>query len=186
MKERSPAINLLPRDPFYETPAGKLLSWGTNVGKYVLMFTQLVVLVSFAARFTLDRQLTDLNTSILQHAALVDSYGQLEEDVREIQTKTAFIKQYAGQQHAGDYLLALSTITPVGVKLSNIQFGTQQIGIAGIAQDTTSLSQFIVNMQAVPEFANISVGDIKNSDSNEFGLKFGITISLIPPGSQKK
>ncbi len=186
MKLRSPAINLLPRDPFYNTPVGQVLSWSMNVGKYILMFTQLIVLLSFAARFTLDRQLTDVNTSIVRHASVVDSYGELESIVRGIQQKTAFIKQFDDQQHAGDYLLQLSKITPQGIKLKGIQFGTQQINISGMSRDTTSLSQFIVNMQAIPAFSNISVGDIRNSESNEPGLQFSINITLNTQTSKKK
>lgn len=186
MKLQTPAINLLPRDPFYETPVGKLLGWAMNVGKYILMFTQLVVLLSFAARFTLDRQLTDLNTSIVRNVGIIDSYGELENIIRSIQQKTTFIKQYSSLQHPGDFLLLLSKATPTGVRLKGVQFGTQQIGITGTTLDASSLSQFIVNLQSIPEFSNISVGDIKNNESNDPGLQFTINIVLSAQGTKKK
>jgi hypothetical protein len=59
-------VNLLPKDPFLSTSLGKLLQWSLTVGRYLVIFTELIVVSSFAARFSLDRQVTDLNASILQ------------------------------------------------------------------------------------------------------------------------
>ena len=65
------SINLLPQDPFYETPIGRVMAWASTVGRYLVIFTEVVVIFSFASRFKLDRDLTDLNATILQNHLLL-------------------------------------------------------------------------------------------------------------------
>jgi hypothetical protein len=53
-------VNLLPQDPFFETVFGRFLKWALSIGRYIVIFTELIVILSFASRFTLDRMVTDL------------------------------------------------------------------------------------------------------------------------------
>ena len=80
-------INLIPEDPFFKTPMGRTLNWSLNIGRYILIFTLLVVILSFGSRFVLDRRLTDLNEAIYQKQLIIESQAQLEKDFRLAQAK---------------------------------------------------------------------------------------------------
>ena len=79
MKKQPAAItiNLVPKDPFFATIPGRVLKWALSAGRYIVIFTELVVIISFATRFTLDRQVTDLNDTITSKEAIINSYGAL-------------------------------------------------------------------------------------------------------------
>jgi hypothetical protein len=80
-------INLIPRDPFFDTAMGRTLQWAISIGRYIVIFTQIVVILSFAARFTLDFQLTNINKSITQNYSTIESFGDLEKDFRLAQAQ---------------------------------------------------------------------------------------------------
>ena len=80
-------INLLPKERWETGVLGKLLKWALNIGRYVVVFTELVVIGAFLYRFGLDRQLTDLKEEIGQKQALVESFGDFEAKFRDLQEK---------------------------------------------------------------------------------------------------
>ncbi|NCN24447.1 MAG: hypothetical protein GW945_03125, partial [Candidatus Pacebacteria bacterium] len=103
-------INLVPRDPFYETAIGKTLRWALSAGRYIIIFTELIVIISFAARFTLDRQLTDLNSDIERKKSVILSYGTLESDIRTIQSKITDYTELEQTKNMADVFEQLSAV----------------------------------------------------------------------------
>jgi hypothetical protein len=57
-------INLLPKEEFEKKPLGKFLVWALSIGRYIVIFTELIVILAFLSRFKLDRDLADLNQSV--------------------------------------------------------------------------------------------------------------------------
>lgn len=168
------AINLLPEDPFFSSIAGRTMRWAVGVGRYLVIFTELIVILSFLARFSLDRQLTDLNTAILQKESIVKSFGDLETRITTVQDK---ITQYQQLQQSKDLTLAfpaLSSITPQGITLRTLAITPTQVSITGIAQSQNSLNLLINNIQFSPEFFNVRVNRIESQDDDAEGLLFQI------------
>ena len=64
------AINLLPKDSFESSWAGRVLSWALAFGKWTVIVTQLVVIGAFLFRFGYDRKLTDLRRSLEEEAGI--------------------------------------------------------------------------------------------------------------------
>jgi hypothetical protein len=64
-------INLLPREEFEKKPIGKFLTWALSIGRYIIIFTELIVILAFLSRFKLDRDLSDLNQSIREKQAVI-------------------------------------------------------------------------------------------------------------------
>ncbi len=98
------SVNLLSKDPFSESFVGKILMWALSIGRYIVVFTELVVILSFLSRFTLDRQMTDLNSKINQQLLIVESYGGLEENFRSIQDKLSFVRSQTEKTNIEDVL----------------------------------------------------------------------------------
>ena len=48
------SINLLPKSDFEASFWGKFLKWGVSSGRYLVILTELVVIVAFLSRFKLD------------------------------------------------------------------------------------------------------------------------------------
>lgn len=191
--KKAPAItiNLLPKDPFFETTLGKILKWALSIGRYIVIFTELVVILSFVTRFNLDRQVTDLNTAIAQKQTIIESYGSLEDEVRQTQTKISQYLQIEQTANLAEVFPELSTITPKDVRLDELNIQPDRVMLSGVTGSQTSLSLLITNIQLSPYFRNVSVDQIENGDSRDPGFHFQISaaigepVAAVAPAAQK-
>jgi Tfp pilus assembly protein PilN len=166
-------INLVPKDPFFSTIVGKVLKWSLSAGRYVVIFTELVVIMSFIARFTLDRKVTDLNSSINQKKQIILSYGDIEENFRTAQEKISQYKQTEQETNIVDTFANLSKIMPDGITLNELAIKPTSVIISGKTLSQTSFNLLINNLQISPNFSKIDVGEIESSNE-EPGLSFRI------------
>ena len=65
------SVNLLTQDDFSSSPIGKVFLWALSVGRYIVVITELIVILSFLSRFKLDRDLTDVNEAIEKQKAII-------------------------------------------------------------------------------------------------------------------
>ena len=63
-------INLLSKKDLEEKALGRFLKWSLSFGRYIIVGTEIIVLIAFFSRFKLDRQLTDLHEAINQKGVL--------------------------------------------------------------------------------------------------------------------
>lgn len=177
MKNKSVAIdiNLVPRDPFFETALGKSLQWALTAGRYIVMFTELVVVLSFASRFYLDRQITDLNQSIFQQVSIVEASQSFEEQFREVQAKIEQYQQIEQTENIVDIFPALSEVIPDGVELAELAIFPDRVALSGVVRSQLSLNVLINNLQLSPNFTNVVVGTIESQGSSTPGFAFRLS-----------
>jgi Tfp pilus assembly protein PilN len=168
------SINLLPKDPFFESILGRVLQWALSGGRYVVIFTELVVIISFAARFTLDRQVTDLNQALHQKESIIDSYGELEANFTAAQTKITSYNQLAQENNSTEVFTHLQAVTPDGISLSGLSIRPTSVTIAGNTLSQSAFNIFINNLQLSTNFHNVSVDRVESADRNTPGLSFRI------------
>lgn len=173
------SINLIPKDPFFHTPLGRALQWALSAGRYIVIFTELIVIISFAARFTLDRQITDLNSTILDQQSLIEGYGQLESDFRVAQAKIENVKEIEQDVNIVDVFERLSEVTPQDVTLSQLSIRPDSILVTGKTLSQSSFNLLVNNLQLSPRFNNVSVSKVESESSGSPGLNFTITAKTI-------
>lgn len=168
-------INLVPQDPFFESILGKTLRWALSIGRYIVIFTELLVILSFVARFTLDRQLTNLNDAIHQKEVVINSYGDLEENVRLTQAKIDQYQQIKQQSNPVEIFPELTRLTPTSIRLDSLTIRSDKITLSGEALTQTALNILINNFQLSSKLSNLNVSKIEAGDQNSRGLSFVIT-----------
>jgi len=156
-------INLLPQDPFFETALGRTLRWALTAGRYLIIFTELVVIISFATRFSLDRQVTDLNTAILQKVNVIESYGDLEDKMRLVQSKLTEYTAIENQTNIIDVFANLTQVTPADVLLEKLAINPTNVIIIGSASSQNDFNLLINNLQLSPDFNNVTVDKVEAS-----------------------
>lgn len=168
-------INLVPKDPFFETPIGRFLRWVLSAGRYIVIFTELVVIGSFITRFTLDRQITDLNSDILQKQQQIESYGTLEADFRLAQSRIEEYKQAAQDRNLVEVFPQLTAITPAAVQYTQLTITNNTINLSGTTLSQAAFSTLINNIQLSPLFSNVVISKIESPEENEPGYQFSIS-----------
>ncbi len=167
-------INLLPKDPFLSSALGRLLQWALSAGRYIVIFTELVVIVSFATRFVLDRKLTDINTDIFKKRAVILSYGDLEDRFRATQSKLEQLSKLQQDVNITDVFENLTKVTPKDVKLSQLTISTTGVTINGKTQSQASFNLLINNLQLSNQFYNISVSNVESTQDEGAAFAFMI------------
>jgi hypothetical protein len=163
-------INLTPKDPFFKTPVGKFLNWAINIGRYIVIFTELVVIVSFAARFSLDRKVTDLNDSIHQKETIVRSYGTLEDDFRLAQEKLDQYEQVEQRNNIVKIFPKMQEIVPDDLTLRDLEITRTGINLEAVALTNNALNFFINNLQVSPYFFDVTVEKIEAENKRTGGF----------------
>jgi Tfp pilus assembly protein PilN len=171
-------INLAPKDPFFATPLGKILKWALSVGRYVVIFTEVIVIVSFVSRFTLDRQITDLNNSINQKVNVIDSFGELEDNIRTTQKMIDDYKQVEQSTKILKTFPALTEVTPQGVILRQLTIRPNQIAISGTTFSQENLNIFISNLTLSEYFTDIDVSRIESDPQQDSNFSFAISAQI--------
>lgn len=175
-------INLIPKDPFFNSPVGRILKWSLSVGRYIVVFTEMIVILSFVTRFSLDRQVTDLNGSINQKKVIIQSYGDLEDEVRLVQKKIQSYQEVSQQTNITEVFPELSKVVPPNVTLNDLTIRPEQVLISGTTLDQSNLNTLINNLTLSQRFYEVTVDRIETSDDrNQPGLKFSITALTIDP-----
>lgn len=164
-------FNLIATDPFFETTAGKILLWTVSIGRYIIIFTATVVIVSFASRFYLDRKLTDLNNEIHQKSAVIESQQQLENDFRFTQFRIQTYEQMEKQNNLARIFPLLQKIVPRNLILRRLEINQDELSAESIALSNEALNFFISNMQLSEHFRDIVVERIESRDEKSIGFR---------------
>ncbi len=167
-------INLLPKDPFFSTIFGKVLRWALSAGRYIVIFTELVVIMSFLTRFTLDRQVTDLNSAIEKKRQITLSYGDLEDNFRTVQEKITQYQQTDQETNIVDTFEHLSAVVPDGITLNELAIRPTNVTISGHTLSQTAFNLLINNLQLSSEFKNVNVSEVESNDADDEGITFNI------------
>jgi Tfp pilus assembly protein PilN len=170
-------INLTPKDPFLESSVGKFLHWAIHIGRYIVIFTELIVVVSFAARFTLDRRITDLNDAIHQKETIVRSYGTLENNFRLTQEKIKNYQQIEQTNNLAEIFPKLQEVVPRDLQLTNLDISRTGISLEARAMSNSALNFFINNLQLSPYFFEINVDQITTEDDKTGGYDLSVSAS---------
>lgn len=172
-------INLIPEDPFFKTTLGRTLNWSLNIGRYILIFTLLVVIMSFGSRFVIDRKLTDLNESIYQKQLIIESQTQPEKEFRLAQAKIKSYQEIQQQNNIVEIFPLLQQVVPNGFKLVSLKIRQNQITGEGIADANNALNLFINNLQLSPHFENIKVSKIEVTEDSVGGINVTFSADLV-------
>ena len=177
-KKVNVSINLVPQDPFFETILGRTLKWALSVGRYIVIFTEMVVIISFATRFTLDRQVTDLNSAIAQKERAIKSYGDLESEFRFVQDQIEDFKQLQQDYNLVQIFPLLNETIPNGVAFDTLTVQTKSITFSGTAFSQDALNVLINNMQLHKNFYDVRISRIESRDEKSSGVLFDISSNI--------
>lgn len=170
-------VNLLNQDDFSQSAVGKVMLWALSIGRYIVVFTELIVILSFLSRFALDRRLTDLNEEISRQKAIILSYGTLEEDFRDLQERLKIIHQQTPTTTAPQILSAVSRILPPDIRLVDMQINAQQVQFNALALSSQSFAQFITAFLAQSTFSQVTLGSVSSQDQGNT-IEFILTAQL--------
>lgn len=177
MPAKSISINLLGKEDLAKSSTGRLLTWATTYGRYIMVGTEVIVLLAFISRFSLDRKLTDLKEEISQKQAILEANADLETNIRAFQSQLTQIKTILGTQSKPvDLVTFLQSILPPDVYFTSINIQKDKMIITATAGTTESFGAFFARLAGNKQIAKIDVGEVQKHALK--GIEFKFTAQL--------
>ncbi len=155
-------INLLPKDAFEFSALGRTLKWTLTTGRVLVVLTEFVVILAFGSRFYYDRTSNDLADTIDQKQAVVESYVDVEKQVRDVLAREKAVDLYlAGNLQIKDRLAKVAGITPADVKYDDIDLSSEVLNLAGTAGSEAGFYQEIAGLTSLPFISQVTVSGIQ-------------------------
>ena len=174
MAAREDSINLIGDEEMEHTPFGRIVAWAVTYGRYIMIGTEIVVLLAFISRFSLDRKLTDLNDEVSQKQAIIDANQQFESDFRTLQDKLAKAQTLLTVSPVTSNALdTIQTLLPADTHLQSLDITDQTVTGIVNANTTAGFSQCIANFQAASIFSSVEISNISRDPAT--GIQFTFT-----------
>lgn len=185
MTARKSEINLLPKDKWEVGVAGKLIKWALNVGRYVVIFTELIVILSFLYRFSLDRKLTDLNEEMKRKQVIIKSFEVLERDFKRLQVQINDIKQVDEESvDATKVLTSIGQITPIDTVYKSINILEGEVSLEGQTLSEVGLAMILAKTQGHEEFEEVTLESVSTSNDTGQAIEFRMVLTLKGKGKK--
>jgi len=171
-------VNLMPKDSFEESSLGKVIKWATSIGRWIVVFADLVVIGSFLSRFYFDTKLADFHDDIKEKQAILEATTQFETTFRNIQKKLSLIKMLAASKIGGEEKAAfIGEVIPEEITLSDTSITNDKITLNGTSQNQAGIAILIRNLLASPQVKNVNVTQYTVGDKDNPGkVKFSLFV----------
>lgn len=135
--------------------------------------TEIVVLLAFISRFSLDRKLTDLKEELSQKQAILEANQPFEQTIRDIQSQTTQIRSLTKNQRVSvEILSSIKTMLPPDVFLLSLDLGKSNVAGSAIAGTTQGFSQFLTNIESSKLLTNVEVGEVNKNPLTGISFEF--------------
>jgi Tfp pilus assembly protein PilN len=183
-KKNQLEINLLPQEDANLTTGGKVLRWLLSTFRYLVITTEVIVILAFLSRFYFDSRAADLNDEIAQKQEFIEAYSSFESDFRLIQKRLAILTQMTADSNlASPIVQKIVASLPENVSLQTIRSKqTITVDIDGSAVSERDISQFVSNLGTHGEFEAINLTKVE-SEAQSPQILFSIQIVLTTPAT---
>lgn len=174
-------VNLLGSQDLEHTPWGRIVAWATTYGRYIMITTEIIVLLAFISRFSLDRKLTDLTEEVNQKQAIIEANADFEKQIKSTQANIATIKKLiASQATPVTIVSSMEVLIPADVYLTSLELSSTKLSVTAFASSTGGFSQFLSNLQTSRLIRNVSLGDIHRTPAQGIEFQFTADVAGAP------
>lgn len=171
-------IQLLPKERIEKEPLSQFLQWALTFGRYIVIFTEGIVLIVFLSRFWLDSQIIDLKQIITQKAQIVQSAKDFEKEFLEVQAKMKELLALQKEAFAGShYFTVIEETIPQEAILTKIFINQNELIVEGTANSYDVVTAFVYALKNREEFVEaklISLGREQLEGGGEGPITFTI------------
>lgn len=165
MVNKLPSINLLKTKE--ESFLNKFIRWALTIGRLVVIITEGVALAAFIYRFSLDKQLVDLNDKIKSEQSIVKSFKNNEDKYRNLQERLALASKLSITGESSVKIFDdVFSFAPKDFIFSNFIMSEDRIKIDANVGSIPSLAAFISNIKNYPNITSVNLDKIENKVAN--------------------
>jgi len=159
--QNNPSINLATdkQVPVFD----KFIDWTLTIGRLIVILTEIIAIVAFLYRFSLDDKLANLHSAIKQKQSIVFVLKNDETKYRNLQNRIATAANFSAKGIKTDQTITdIKNLIPNQVNLNSLIFNKDKINMKVDVPSSLLLSNFVNSLQSYPEISSISIDNIEN------------------------
>lgn len=176
-------INLLPQDDFTASPAGKFILFFLTVGRYVVIFTELIVIVAFVTSLILNHQKENLDDEIHQKILFLEANKQFEQKFRFTQDRLSTVNHLLDNQFgARNFIDQLTPLISSDISIEKISLARDSVQITGSSSSTSGLGQTLAAFKNTKWLSGVTITNISTGGLSGGQIHFTLTarVSQLP------
>lgn len=143
----------------------RFIKWLINYGRFIAIVVELIVMVTFIARFKFDADLSQTKEKINEQIPFIQNLSQTEASIRQTQYKLSLIrKNFTASSQWSNILKQISQQLPTGVKLTGLNLdataGPLHFRLNGTSSSDVALAAMLSGLKSTQGFRNISLSNI--------------------------
>ena len=151
------------------------MKWALSTGRYIIILTEMVVIMDFLSRFKLDRDLSDLAERIEGKKNILVALSSNEDAFRSIQKKLELTKTLMESGVPVDILLTnIEKDRPEVVGLTMIGINEAKVSLNAETASDSGLGDFIRNVNLDPNWKSVELVDV--TGDRQGGVKFNVRV----------
>lgn len=175
MPNNLPSINLVKdkQIPFFD----KFLNWALTIGRLIVIITEVVAVIAFVYRFSLDEKLVNLHDAIKQQQKIISVLKNDENKYRNLQDRIALAATFSTKATSSNQIITdIVNLIPKQMRINDLILNKDRINLKVDVASVSSLADLIDSLKNYRSIKSISIDNIENKPS--IGLSVDITIML--------
>ncbi len=164
MPARKKEISLLPeKKEGLSGTVERITDWLVNTGRWIIVFTELIVILSFLSRFWLDQRIADLYSQTAQKTAIIEAAADFEKEFRSFNQQLQQIQTLQNQSQDQNKILGnIVALLPLDTNLKSIKVNNsqQQVEFTVIAPKESAFISLFQNLILTPIFSEVEIANI--------------------------
>ncbi|NTU46577.1 hypothetical protein HGA88_03040 [Candidatus Roizmanbacteria bacterium] len=173
-------INLLP--PKERNIVDRVIYFSFHYLRYILVFTQLIVIFVFFYRFKVDQEIIDLKDALDQKQEIVAVSQPLVREVESMTNKITIIEKITkGQDTVSAVFSYIMSYFPASVSLTRLSITANGVVMEGATRDVIALRSYYYRLKSDARFAQINLSNLQKTE-----LGYTFNLSLLNFNADKK
>jgi len=155
----------------------RFMNWTLTSGRLIVIITEVVAVIAFAYRFSLDERLVDLRSLIKQKQNVISVLKNDESKYRNLQDRIAIASSFSTKAAKSNQTITdIVNLVPNYVGISSFVLNKDRLNMDIEVSSLSSLANLIDSLKKNPDIKSISIDNVANNPS--VGLSVDTTIML--------
>ncbi len=175
MPNNLPSINLVKNKQI--SFLDKFMDWTLTIGRLIVIITEVVAVIAFIYRFSLDERLVNLHSAIKQKQNMVSVLKNDENKYRNLQDRIALAATFSTKATSSNQTITdIVSLIPSQIKINDLILNKDRINLDVDVTSIPSLDDFVNSLKSYRGIKSINIDNIENKPS--VGLSVNITTML--------
>jgi hypothetical protein len=168
------SVNLLPPSEFELSFWGRFLKWAVTTGRYIIILTELVVIIAFLSRFKLDEELRNVNEKIQTQVNYLESEQPRLQEFLSVQKRIGLVGMAVQKSSSiSGVLKYLEQRKPPEITITQQTVARNELTISATTLSETALGKMMLDMSRDRIWRSLDLTQIVSDTST--GIKFTLT-----------